>query len=301
MEANYNIKSSNILYYWQLSLASFRFCETHLLHIKPFVVNKSAISPFLGGQESVWCWQETIHTYILSPSFRLYTTTYSPFHLLLFIKRMAIERLCSASPATSLCIQPTVYALYITMCAHVRVYVRVRVRVCVCVCVSMYVRVPARMCVVRVYVGVCVCVRGCVYLRGCVWVGMCGCVFIFVVSVHVCVCVYVCLVLSCRKEHRALLWHPLPADNLKGMFVGVCASWCVYLCVSRSFPLIRTNMHTFCLFLSVSLSRTHMCVSLLVHIRMYMCVGVNVCVCVCVCVYIYISARPNQSCMFPYK
>ena len=30
-------------------MASFRFCETHLLHIKPFVVNKSAISPFLCG------------------------------------------------------------------------------------------------------------------------------------------------------------------------------------------------------------------------------------------------------------
>ena len=37
------------MYYWQLSMASFRFCETYLLHIKPFVVNKSAISPFLGG------------------------------------------------------------------------------------------------------------------------------------------------------------------------------------------------------------------------------------------------------------
>ena len=30
-------------------MASFRFCETCLLHIKPFVVNKSAISPFLGS------------------------------------------------------------------------------------------------------------------------------------------------------------------------------------------------------------------------------------------------------------
>jgi len=30
-------------------MVSFRFCETDLLHIKPFVVNKSAISPFLGG------------------------------------------------------------------------------------------------------------------------------------------------------------------------------------------------------------------------------------------------------------
>jgi len=32
-------------------MASFRFCETNLLHIKLFVVNNSAISPFLGGQE----------------------------------------------------------------------------------------------------------------------------------------------------------------------------------------------------------------------------------------------------------
>jgi len=30
-------------------MASFRFCETCLLHVKPFVVNKSAIFPFLGG------------------------------------------------------------------------------------------------------------------------------------------------------------------------------------------------------------------------------------------------------------
>jgi len=46
---NYNIQLSNILYHWLLSMASFRFCETYLLHIKPFVVNKSAISPFWGG------------------------------------------------------------------------------------------------------------------------------------------------------------------------------------------------------------------------------------------------------------
>ena len=37
------------MYHWLLSMASFRFCETYLLHIQPFVVNKSAISPFLGG------------------------------------------------------------------------------------------------------------------------------------------------------------------------------------------------------------------------------------------------------------
>ena len=43
------------MYHWQLSMASFRFCETRLLHIKrkthqTFVVNKSAIFPFLGGK-----------------------------------------------------------------------------------------------------------------------------------------------------------------------------------------------------------------------------------------------------------
>ena len=50
---NYNIELSNIFYHWQLSMASFRFCETYLLHIKLFVdrivVNNSEISPFLGG------------------------------------------------------------------------------------------------------------------------------------------------------------------------------------------------------------------------------------------------------------
>jgi len=50
MIANYNIKLSNIWYHWQLSMASLRLCETCLLHIKPFVVNKSAIFPFLGGK-----------------------------------------------------------------------------------------------------------------------------------------------------------------------------------------------------------------------------------------------------------
>ena len=59
--ANYIIKLGNILYHWELSMASFRFCETYLLHIKPFVVNKSAMSPFLGG-----CKGMTIHViYIL--------------------------------------------------------------------------------------------------------------------------------------------------------------------------------------------------------------------------------------------
>jgi len=31
-------------------MASFRFRETYVLHIKLFVVNKIAISPFLGGK-----------------------------------------------------------------------------------------------------------------------------------------------------------------------------------------------------------------------------------------------------------
>ena len=53
MLANYNMKLSKILYHRQLSTASFRFCETYLLHIKPFVGNQSAISPFLGGFNAV--------------------------------------------------------------------------------------------------------------------------------------------------------------------------------------------------------------------------------------------------------
>jgi len=56
--ANYNIKLSNILYHWQLSMASFCFCETNSLHIKPFVLNKSAISPFLGGM----CYRHVLST-----------------------------------------------------------------------------------------------------------------------------------------------------------------------------------------------------------------------------------------------
>jgi len=51
--ANFNIKLSNILYHWQLSMASFRFCETCLLHIEPFVVITSAIFPFLGGTNAI--------------------------------------------------------------------------------------------------------------------------------------------------------------------------------------------------------------------------------------------------------
>jgi len=46
---NYVTKLSNILYHWQLLMTSFCFCETCLLHIKLFVVIKSAIFPFLGG------------------------------------------------------------------------------------------------------------------------------------------------------------------------------------------------------------------------------------------------------------
>jgi len=47
------IKLSNMLYHWLLSMVSFRFCETYLLHIEPFVVNKSVISPFLGGGQEI--------------------------------------------------------------------------------------------------------------------------------------------------------------------------------------------------------------------------------------------------------
>jgi len=47
--ANYNIKFSKILPHWFLSMDAFRFCETYLLHIKLFVGDQSAISPFLGG------------------------------------------------------------------------------------------------------------------------------------------------------------------------------------------------------------------------------------------------------------
>ena len=52
-EHNYSKKLSNILYHLELSIASFRFCETCLLNIKPFVANKSAIFPFLGGKLEV--------------------------------------------------------------------------------------------------------------------------------------------------------------------------------------------------------------------------------------------------------
>jgi len=70
--ANYNIKSSNILYHWQLLMASFRFCQTHLLHIKPLVVNKSAISPFLGGYiiwEIIQCGSTTFGVYVYYPMY----------------------------------------------------------------------------------------------------------------------------------------------------------------------------------------------------------------------------------------
>ena len=54
MIANYNIKLSNILYEWQLSMTSFGFCETCLRHMKPFLQEFDfsilAISPFLGGR-----------------------------------------------------------------------------------------------------------------------------------------------------------------------------------------------------------------------------------------------------------
>ena len=64
--ASYNTKLSNILYHWQLSMASFRFCETYLLHIKPFVVNKSAISPFLSGLKVLLTEFEFLFSFLFS-------------------------------------------------------------------------------------------------------------------------------------------------------------------------------------------------------------------------------------------
>jgi len=69
--ANYNIKLSNVLYHWQLSMGSFRFCETCLLHIKPLAVNKSAVSPFLGGY---------IHTDTYMSLIRAHTHTHTHTH-----------------------------------------------------------------------------------------------------------------------------------------------------------------------------------------------------------------------------
>ena len=80
---------------------------------------------------------------------------------------------------------------------------------------------------------VCVCACVCVCVCVCMRVFMCsrvcaqGCVLIGVVFVHV--HVRVCVTLSSRKAPLTLLWHPLPAGNLKGMFVGVSLSWWVCL------------------------------------------------------------------------
>ena len=50
--ANYNIELSNILYHRLLSMASFHFCETYFLHVKPFVVNKTMITKmFIDNKE----------------------------------------------------------------------------------------------------------------------------------------------------------------------------------------------------------------------------------------------------------
>ena len=62
--ANYYIKLSKILYHWFLSMYSFRFCETNLLHIKLFVGNQSVIYPFLGGIYIYIYTYIFIHTYI---------------------------------------------------------------------------------------------------------------------------------------------------------------------------------------------------------------------------------------------
>jgi len=46
---NQSIKVSKTLYYWSLSLASFRFCETQYLHFTTRVFGHSASTPSLGG------------------------------------------------------------------------------------------------------------------------------------------------------------------------------------------------------------------------------------------------------------
>ena len=46
MPENYKISLSKILFHGFLSMDSFRFCETCLLHIKLFVGDWSASSPF---------------------------------------------------------------------------------------------------------------------------------------------------------------------------------------------------------------------------------------------------------------
>ena len=53
LSVNLNIKVSKILYHWDLSLVSFRFCTTQYLHFTTRVFGHSVISPFLGGHKMV--------------------------------------------------------------------------------------------------------------------------------------------------------------------------------------------------------------------------------------------------------
>jgi len=55
------------LYHWQLS--SFRFYQTYLLHIKPFVVNERAIFRFLGGIKSQYSCRFLSHNPNFHPLF----------------------------------------------------------------------------------------------------------------------------------------------------------------------------------------------------------------------------------------
>jgi len=108
---NYNIKFSNMLYHWLLSMASFYFCETYLLHIKLFVGNQSVNSPFLCNHPPACGWQPFIHVRVGGCAFVC---------------------LCMC---TCVCVY-----VCVRMCVHmghvlwaVRVQMCERVRVCVCV------------------------------------------------------------------------------------------------------------------------------------------------------------------------
>jgi len=115
MIANYNIKLSNILYEWQLSMTSFGFCETCLRHMKPFLQEFDfsilAISPFLGGR----------------------------YHG----KKSQLDRLLALVCVPSLSIPHSsifsISCVYVDVCVCVCVCVRVcGVGVCVCACVRVY-------------------------------------------------------------------------------------------------------------------------------------------------------------------
>ena len=57
-------------------MASFRLCETHLLHIKPFVVNYSAISPFFGGH--TWIRKRSLCAYAKEPHTHTHADVHEP-------------------------------------------------------------------------------------------------------------------------------------------------------------------------------------------------------------------------------